>query len=119
MKEISKLEIVNILSNLFQHVNCRTQLQSDRYNIYCILKTILENYLESVQSMGPDLVFGIINFIEGETDPNCLLLIFNFLPSFLKKFDLGHLAEELFEVLSCYFPIDFNAVSTFFRLILK
>lgn len=58
--------------------------------------------------MGPDFVYGFINAMDGERDPRILLFLFNFLPNFLKTFPLGHLNEEAFEVIACYFPIDFN-----------
>lgn len=111
MKEIQKESIIQMLTQLFQHVNCRTQLQEDRYNIYCIFRHIIEFHLDNIRIMGPDFVFGIISFIDGETDPKNLLLLFELLPIFLKNFELGHLVEEMFEILSCYFPIDFNSVS--------
>lgn len=103
-----------MLTQLFQHVNCRTQLPEDRYNIFCLFKYITEHYLDDVRVMGPDFVFGIISFADGETDPRNLLLLFEFLPMFLKNFELGHLTEEMFEILSCYFPIDFKTVSIFY-----
>lgn len=111
MDQLVKEGMIQMLSALFQHVNCRSQVQQDRHNLYSIFKYIIENRLEHVKTMGPDFVFGIISFADGETDPKNLLLLFRCLPLFLKNFQLGHLVEETFEVLSCYFPVDFNAVS--------
>lgn len=48
--------------------------------------------------------------MDGERDPNNLLLLFRILPQFLRNFPLGHLAEETFDVIACYFPIDFHEV---------
>lgn len=111
MKNTTKADILKILVHLFQHVNCGTQLQIDRFNLHNLLESVVVNHLQDIKQMGPDFVFGLISFIEGETDPKCLYHIFKFLPAFIAEFDLGHLSEELFEVLSCYFPVDFNAVS--------
>lgn len=58
--------------------------------------------------MGPDFVYGFINAMDGERDPRILVMLFDFLPKFLQTFPLGHLDEEAFEVIACYFPIDFN-----------
>lgn len=58
--------------------------------------------------MGSDFVYGVINAIDGERDPRTLYSIFEFLPTFLRTFSLGHLAEEMFEVCACYFPVDFH-----------
>lgn len=59
--------------------------------------------------MGPDFVYGVINAMDGERDPRILLFLFDFVPNFLETYPLGHLNEEAFEVIACYFPIDFNA----------
>lgn len=58
--------------------------------------------------MGPDFIYGFINAMDGERDPRILLYLFDFLPEFLKTFPLGHLNAEAFEVIACYFPIDFH-----------
>lgn len=58
--------------------------------------------------MGSDFVYGVINAMDGERDPRILLSLYEFIPPFLKAFPLGHLAEDMFEVIACYFPIDFN-----------
>jgi len=57
--------------------------------------------------MGPDFIYGVINMIDGERDPRNLIFLFQFMPTFIKTFPLGHLSEEMFEVFACYFPIDF------------
>jgi Dos2-interacting transcription regulator of RNA-Pol-II len=59
-------------------------------------------------AMGPDFVYGIINAIDGERDPRNLLFLFGFMPGFIEKYPLHHLTEEMFEIFSCYFPIDFH-----------
>lgn len=61
-------------------------------------------------NMGSDLVYGFINAIDGERDPRLLVVLFDFYPKFVKIFPLGHLTEDAFEVVACYFPIDFNPV---------
>lgn len=50
----------------------------------------------------------MISSIDGERDPRNLLFLFNFLPTFLSEIPLGHLNEEMFEIISCYYPIDFH-----------
>lgn len=64
--------------------------------------------LTDMKGLGPDLVYGVISSIEGERDPRNLLFLFNFLPHFLTHIPLGHLTEEMFDVISCYYPIDFH-----------
>lgn len=62
-----------------------------------------------MKAMGPDLVYGVISAIDGERDPRNLLFLFSFLPHFMKSMTLGHQADNMFEVISCYYPIDFHA----------
>lgn len=58
--------------------------------------------------MAGDFVYGLINSIDGERDPRNLDIIFSFMPEFMATYELLHLAEEMFEIFACYFPIDFN-----------
>jgi len=100
----------SLLRVMFEHVQCQSQLLPERRKIYLILKNLVEKRLDDLKSMGPDLVYGIISSMDGERDPNNLMLLFNILPPFIKDFPLGHLTEEMFEVMACYFPVDFNPV---------
>lgn len=99
-----------LFHNMFQHIRCQSELMETRRNIYLIFRILLENRLDDLRSMGPDFVYGVISAMDGECEPRNLMLLFNVLPSFIKEFPLGHLTEEMFEVIACYFPIDFNAV---------
>lgn len=99
---------LSLLRVMFEHVQCQSLPLSERRKIYIIFKILIENKIDDLISMGSDLVYGIINSIDGERDPNNLVLLFNVLPHFIKKFPLEHLTEEMFEVMACYFPVDFN-----------
>lgn len=59
--------------------------------------------------MGTDFVYGVMTAIDSERDPKNLLFIFKWMPTFLGAVSLGHLSEDMFEVLACYFPVDFRA----------
>ncbi|KAF7410203.1 hypothetical protein HZH68_004584 [Vespula germanica] len=101
-----------LFAKMFEHVQCQSQLLPDRRNIYFIFKTLLQNRLDDLKKIGPEFVYGVISSIDGERDPRNLMLLFDILPNFIKEFPLGHLAEEMFDVISCYFPIDFNPVGS-------
>ncbi|XP_015188175.1 PREDICTED: MMS19 nucleotide excision repair protein homolog [Polistes dominula] len=102
---------VYLFTNMFEHVQCQAQLLEDRRNIYKIFITLLQNKLDDLKEMGANFVYGVISSIDGERDPRNLMLLFNVLPNFIKEFQLGHLTEEMFDVISCYFPIDFNPIN--------
>lgn len=61
-----------------------------------------------MKAMGLDLVYGVISAIDSERDPRNLMFLFRWLPDFLKSIELGQLTEEMFDVISCYFPVDFR-----------
>lgn len=111
MKNLPTQAPVRLFTGIFQHIRCQSELQETRRNIYLIFQVLLQNRLDDLKSMGPDFVYGVISSMDGESDPRNLMLLFNILPLFIKEFPLGHLTEEMFEVVACYFPIDFNAVS--------
>ena len=46
--------------------------------------------------------------VEGETNPRNLHLIFGIWPLVMAHFKLAEYSEDVFELFSCYFPIDFN-----------
>lgn len=96
-----------LLQSIFHNVPCQSQVRGDRDKIYNIIKTLSESKCTELQNMGSDFVYGVINAMDGERDPRLLLFLYDLLPVFLQKFPLGHLTDDMFEVISCYFPIDF------------
>jgi DNA repair/transcription protein MET18/MMS19 len=49
--------------------------------------------------------------MDSEQDPRNLILAFTCATIVVQNFPLGVFVEEMFEVVSCYFPIDFTPVS--------
>jgi DNA repair/transcription protein MET18/MMS19 len=98
-----------ILSAIFQNVACQQQQERDRNNIYKIFEVLLDKCETELCAVGLDYVCGIISAVDGERNPRNLVLLFNWFPKFLKTVNLGHLTEETFEILACYFPVDFKA----------
>ncbi|XP_034949031.1 MMS19 nucleotide excision repair protein homolog [Chelonus insularis] len=109
MTALSMESVIQIFHSLFNEVRCQSELQEIRHNIYLIIKIGLTNHSSSLKLMGPDFVYGVISSMDGESDPRNLMLLFEFLPQFISEFSLGHLTEEMFQVLACYFPVDFNS----------
>lgn len=100
--------IARLLQSMFQHVPCQSQVRTDREKIFGIIRTLSEAKTAELQAMGTDFVYGFIGAMDGERDPRLLMFLFNYIPTFLDTFPLGHLTEDMFEVIACYFPIDFN-----------
>lgn len=100
-----------LLSEMSQHISCQAQLQADRYTIYNIINRLVKIYPNDLKQLGPDFIYQVISNIDGEKDPRNLMFLFQMMPSFLKTFSLGHLAEDMFDVFSCYFPVDFYSAT--------
>ncbi|XP_017035991.1 MMS19 nucleotide excision repair protein [Drosophila kikkawai] len=108
MKALPPSHVPLILQAFFEHTTCQSQTRGDRAKLFDIFKYLTLNFKTELQSMAGDFVYGLINSIDGERDPRNLDIIFSFMPEFLSTYPLLHLAEEMFEIFACYFPIDFN-----------
>ncbi|XP_049394231.1 MMS19 nucleotide excision repair protein homolog [Solanum stenotomum] len=87
--------------------------QQDRKLCLQILECLLDRYRDALFSLGDDLVYGICEAIDGEKDPQCLMLIFHIVELLAQLFPeasgpLENFAGDLFEILECYFPIHFT-----------
>ncbi|KAL0415179.1 UNVERIFIED_CONTAM: MMS19 nucleotide excision repair protein [Sesamum latifolium] len=74
---------------------------------------LLDRYAGAMADLGDNLVYGICESIDGEKDPQCLLLVFHLVESLAQLYPsssgpLANFAEDLFEILGCYFPIHFT-----------
>uniref|UniRef100_A0AAQ6AE36 MMS19 nucleotide excision repair protein n=1 Tax=Amphiprion ocellaris TaxID=80972 RepID=A0AAQ6AE36_AMPOC len=75
-----------------------------------MLRSLFQDvHVQQILCLGADFVFGFVQSMDGERDPRNLLLAFQIAKSIIHRgYDLGKFTEELFEVTSCYFPIDFT-----------
>ncbi|ESO87854.1 hypothetical protein LOTGIDRAFT_234861 [Lottia gigantea] len=58
--------------------------------------------------MKSDFVHGYIQTMDAEKDPRNLILAFQIARKIIDNFSLGVFVEEMFEVVSCYFPVSFS-----------
>uniref|UniRef100_UPI00398EB686 MMS19 nucleotide excision repair protein homolog isoform X2 n=1 Tax=Pristiophorus japonicus TaxID=55135 RepID=UPI00398EB686 len=100
---------VVILKALFQEVHVQSLLQSDRHSVYSIITNFMDTREQELKGLAADFTFGFIQAMDGEKDPRNLLMAFQISRDFItNNYELGTFVEELFEVTSCYFPIDFT-----------
>lgn len=97
-----------ILQQLATNIPCQSQTRGDRSNIFQIVQVLSENCHAELEVMGADFIYNVIQTVDGERDPRNLLFLFEFMPKFISSYPLKHFTEEMFEVFSCYFPIDFH-----------
>uniref|UniRef100_A0A1B6CXX0 MMS19 nucleotide excision repair protein n=4 Tax=Clastoptera arizonana TaxID=38151 RepID=A0A1B6CXX0_9HEMI len=108
MKCVSAQTICTLCSTMFNNIICQAQQISDRHTYYTILQVLLSQHLQDLKLISNDFVIGLVTAMDGERNPENLLLLFSFLPVFLKTFQLGQFREDTFETIACYFPVDFN-----------
>ncbi|KAM6203505.1 MMS19 nucleotide excision repair protein homolog [Sarcoramphus papa] len=100
---------VSVLKTIFQEVHVQSLLQLDRHTVYSIITNFMGTREEELKGLGADFTFGFIQVMDGEKDPRNLLVAFQIVRDLIaKNYALGPFVEELFEVTSCYFPIDFT-----------
>ncbi|CAJ1080596.1 LOW QUALITY PROTEIN: MMS19 nucleotide excision repair protein homolog [Xyrichtys novacula] len=100
---------VSMLRSLFQDVHVQSLMLTERSCVYKMLINLMESREAELKGLGADFVFGFLQSMDGERDPRNLLLAFQIANNIIHRgYDLGKFAEELFEVTSCYFPIDFT-----------
>ncbi|KAJ2797582.1 hypothetical protein H4R20_005132, partial [Coemansia guatemalensis] len=58
--------------------------------------------------MGDDFVLGFAQMLDGEKDPRSLMVAFQIIPKLAKMVNIKNNAEDLFDVIFCYFPITFK-----------
>ncbi|KAF1557453.1 hypothetical protein FQV20_0008781, partial [Eudyptula albosignata] len=100
---------VSVLKAIFQEVHVQSLMQLDRHTVYSIITNFMGTREEELKGLGADFTFGFIQVMDGEKDPRNLLVAFQIVHDLItKNYALGPFVEELFEVTSCYFPIDFT-----------
>lgn len=101
-----------LAQSMLDNVQVQLLAMHDRKLCFEVFQCLLDAYSDSVASLGDDFVYGLIQAVDQEKDPRCLVLTFHLSQSLAKLFlsQLGstHVAQDLFEVLSCYFPIYFT-----------
>ncbi|XP_067393303.1 MMS19 nucleotide excision repair protein homolog [Emydura macquarii macquarii] len=100
---------VSVLKAVFQEVHVQSLPQLERHTVYSIITSFMRTREEELKGLGTDFTFGFIQVMDGEKDPRNLLVAFQIVRDLiLRDYALGPFVEELFEVTSCYFPIDFT-----------
>lgn len=96
-----------------QNVEVQSLRQSDRKLCFELLRCLLERYPNDVVHLEDVIIPGICESIDGEKDPECLMLAFQIVEALVHLYPdptgpLASYATDLFENLSCYFPIHFT-----------
>ncbi|CAL8089024.1 unnamed protein product [Orchesella dallaii] len=99
---------VKLLDQLFKEANIQSHIHRIRHSFFKTLQILLGSRLQELKNMSSDFVMNFLQSMDGEKDPRNLLLLFRIIPCIVSEFEFGPFLEDFFEMLSCYFPIDFN-----------
>ncbi|PRW58456.1 MMS19 nucleotide excision repair-like protein isoform X2 [Chlorella sorokiniana] len=110
---------VELARTCVSHVFIRALAAADRQLALRLLAAAIRGYGDALLGANLDLLEYSISSVDGEKDPRCLLLSFDAIQALLALYHrqpeealcrerLEESAEELFEVLACYFPVTFT-----------
>ncbi|KAG6545229.1 hypothetical protein Mapa_013341 [Marchantia paleacea] len=99
--------------SIIEQLDVQALSQRDRMLSLELYDFLLTLHGSSMEPLGSELVLGIIAAIEEEKDPRCILIAFRLvekLASLCPEPDgpFGENAEDIFDIVSRYFPISFN-----------
>ncbi|XP_076317157.1 MMS19 nucleotide excision repair protein isoform X3 [Tachypleus tridentatus] len=111
MENLQAEQVEKILRGIFSEVYIPSLLQTERFCTFQLVSHLIQNRITELQQMGPDFVLGFVQMLDGERDPRCLLLALHIVPLIVQNINIGPFVEEMFEVVACYFPVDFTPPS--------
>ncbi|KAI9097045.1 Dos2-interacting transcription regulator of RNA-Pol-II-domain-containing protein [Phlyctochytrium arcticum] len=105
---ISDEDAAQIPVRIFAELAVQTYQQTTRYIVYGIFDLLLQKHMSAMKSLGSDFVSGFVQAMDGEKDPRNLLLAFRIIKTIVQNLEFAQLAEDVFSVVFCYFPITFR-----------
>ncbi|KAJ1352471.1 hypothetical protein KIN20_008811 [Parelaphostrongylus tenuis] len=103
---------IPLYQTMFSDGNVRSWDTEKRFLQYGILEWLLLHRLQDLIPLGSNFVSTFVRTVEGEQHPKCLPLVFRMYIIVARSFPLGALVEEMFEIVSWYFPIEFKQTSS-------
>ncbi|GAA5979071.1 hypothetical protein JCM5350_007056 [Sporobolomyces pararoseus] len=117
-------EGTEVVKGIFETINLKSYSQSNRYQIYLLFDSLMENSRPSLKRLGKTFIQNYCQLVEGEKDPRNLMISFSLVRIILLEFNLeeepsnqgqegegegsSSLVEDLFDITFCYFPITFT-----------
>jgi hypothetical protein len=110
-RDVSPEGAVLAAQAMIAELSVQSLSQAARQLVYETFGQLLGRYLAAIRTIGTQFATGVVAAIDGEKDPRNLILTFRIVPTLVESLEAarGELAEELFDVISCYFPITFEA----------
>jgi len=109
LRTLGSRDIIRVVRMIFSDVTVQTLVQPDRMLIYEMFQQLLADRLPDLREITAEFVCGFVQAIDSEKDPRNLLMCLRLVEIVAKEFTLDSiLAEQLFEIVACYYPIDFS-----------
>ncbi|CAH8362109.1 unnamed protein product [Eruca vesicaria subsp. sativa] len=99
---------------MIKSVQVQSLALHDRKICFELLECLLEQYPEAMINMGNLIVYATCEAIDGEKDPPCLMIAFHIVELLTQLFPspssspLAAEASDLFDIISCYFPLHYT-----------
>lgn len=98
---------------LLEFITTKTTVQKmdieTRHQVYEIAKKVVVERHQVSNTIDSELIYSLVHIIEGENNPENLMLCFGIVSFILKNFiDLEPYIDDLFEWLTAYYPIDYT-----------
>ena len=99
-----------LIRQFFTQIHVQSQILQDRRRVFSIFQILLTTdwKLQCLKDLGSEFVLIFIQAVDAEKDPQNMKMIFSLWPIILQEFKLEPFEEDIFEAMSCYFPIDFQ-----------
>ncbi|CAN8265756.1 unnamed protein product [Cochlearia groenlandica] len=102
-----------LAKSMIQNVQVQSLALHERKLSFQLVECLLQQYSEAVVSMGNELVYAACEAIDGEKDPQCLVVAFHIVELVAQLFPspsgpVASDASDLFELIGCYFPLHFT-----------
>ncbi|KAL5970031.1 hypothetical protein TSMEX_002229 [Taenia solium] len=94
----------------FSSLHIPSLRKNERRIAYQLLLALIsyDGTRSGLNSMKLEFIRGFIASTEGEKDPECLMTVFLMHPLVLQHFNLANLAEEHFDCMAAYFPVNYT-----------
>lgn len=104
--------VVSAVFNAAQKTDFAKVPVMTRFDVYNLLNELLSRQRAAMKATGVDFINVVIELSSSERDPRNLMLIFSMVEVVLAEWDvedIEQLQEDLYDLLSRYFPISFSA----------
>lgn len=97
------------LGYLKHKCNVHNMDKENRSLVYQMIKAIIIQRRQMSTSIDSDLFYSLIHLIEGESEPENLMICFGIVSHMMKSFtNLEPFIDDLFEWLASYYPLDYT-----------